>query len=918
MDTYELININIMLGVYTLYLFNIKNMQNYNMFYSFLLFMVISFYFIYNKFYILSGIIFLLSIIHQPNYTIFFDLGLIMIILANLYNYNQLFDIYNIGVIIGIQYSILYLTNIIFKKHIIKKFPMIEIYTRSIIGSNILSWGLFTMSLLFIYTSLHIKNILGYFIIFTQILFNPSNPDKQFRSVPNQVITLIMEIYSKFKEELGNYKKELEINYKSYIVSGNIINKTTELVSKPKYKLELGDQIILPKDSIVPATLFLTSDSNIYISTIQIDGEKNLKLKRNLDQSDIYSFINNQVKNDYVYNDLTNIIRKNAIIKSDKAQGIIVNINHQNIMIPKLFELDKIIRNIELKYVYVTLILFGFNFIFGSLFNDISLFNTINYFMGIQMINPMSISSIIFIILSNISKPYVNYNGKKQMAAALNGKKLIHCSDKTGTLTSNKFHYHQSIFNPKADKSKLKEYIIRCSTNTMIDTNIIPEEEEYFRKLNIKYTGYEKQNDFIIKNNLYKQLFIGFIDHFKASFNLNIEKVHINHTNKSGKLTESKSSKYYVYLLVQCGEEFAMKFNQDNLIPNLPQIYEHCSSSNINIGTGAPRIWYILKSNKIIIEESKLNLMVEQYNANKNDKKKLIELMEQLMSMFIIEYYSAQIMTDEYRENVRDMIKFNKKNSIPFWIITGDNFNASKRISEDLFGSTHASNHVVYLDKNQQLDFINGKLLVDFNSNSIVCYSSESNIKGEIIKKLKQDLEYRVVYTGDGKNDVMALDNADISISFRDNNNEIDNELALVSGLIADSKFWGYYVDKLFNDGIEIRNKLSKGINLLMLKQSSVTGLMIGYYLNSNNLYKNLSEPFDGKIYMGFQILSFLIVVGVLGIKPKEDHLMIVSKLVWISCKNILFNICISWFNLPYAFYFMINLAIMEYYLIKY
>jgi hypothetical protein len=140
------------LGVYTLYLFNIKNMQNYNIFYSFLLFMVTSFYFIYNKFYILSGIIFILSIINQPNYTIFFDIDLIIIILANLYNYNQLFDIYNIGLIIGIQYSILYLTNILFKRHIVKKFPMIEIYTRSIIGSNIISWDyLLYPSYLFIF-----------------------------------------------------------------------------------------------------------------------------------------------------------------------------------------------------------------------------------------------------------------------------------------------------------------------------------------------------------------------------------------------------------------------------------------------------------------------------------------------------------------------------------------------------------------------------------------------------------------------------------------------------------------------------------------------------------------------------------------------------------------------------------------------
>ena len=87
----------------------------------------------------------------------------------------------------------------------------------------------------------------------------------------------------------------------------------------------------------------------------------------------------------------------------------------------------------------------------------------------------------------------------------------------------------------------------------------------------------------------------------------------------------------------------------------------------------------------------------------------------------------------------------------------------------------------------------------------------------------------------------------------------------------------------------EIRNKLTKGIHLLMLKQSSVTGLMIGYYLNSNNLYKNLSEPFDGKIYLAFQIMTFLITVGVLGVKPKQNHLINASSMIWLTCKNILF-----------------------------
>lgn len=893
MDLIELVNINIWLGIYIIALFNIKNIQNYNLFYNFLLFISTSLYFIYNQSYVLTGFVFLCSIISQPNYTIYYDLGLILLIITNLYNYNQLFELNNLILIMGTQYSLLYLTNLIFKKYIKRKFPMIEIYTRSIIGSNVLSWGLFTISLLLVYSSLSIKNILGYFIIFCQYSFNLNNPDKQFRSIPNQVITILMEVYSKFIEELNNYKKELEINYKSYQVVGNYIKNSCEIITKPKYKLELGDIIELKLEDLVPATLFLTSESNIYISTIQIDGEKNLKLKMNIIDSDPYIFINNKVSNDYVYNEHNNIIRKNAVIKSTKASGIIVNINNQNITIPKFFELDKMIKNIEIDFVYVTLILFLLNFIMGSYFTNVNLFNTINYFLGIQMINPMSISSIIFIILSNVNKKYINYNGKKQIVATLNNNRLIHCSDKTGTLTCNKFNYLKSIFNPNADQSKLEEYIIRCSTNTMKDPNIIPEEEEYFRKLKIKYSAYEKHNNLVIKNKNMVQLFIGFIDHYKASFNLNV----IN-------------GKYY--LLVQCGEEFAMRFNDKNSVPNLEQIYQYCLDHNINIQAGAPRIWYILKSNEVKMSQDKFNFIVNKYYDVKNDKEQLIKFMNELLKLFKLEYYSAQIMNDQYRDNVRDMITYNHFNQIPFMIITGDNYSASKRISEDLFGSNQ---NIIYLNKDQQLEFINGKLDLDFKNNFVVCYSSESNIKGDIIKKLKQDDKYRVIYSGDGKNDILALDNADISIGFKDNNDQIDNEISLVSGFIVDNKFWNYYVNNLINDGVEIRNKLAKGIKLLILKQSSITGLMIGYYLNPTNLFSQLSEPFGSREYLMYQILSFLLVIGVLVVKNQKNNIINKNNLIMIATKNIIFNILMSWFNLSYPIYFFINLVVMIYYL---
>ncbi len=948
MDFINLLNINIILAIYIISLFNIKNIHSYNLYFIFISFILFSIYFIYNQSYFLMSILFISTIFNQPNYTIFFDFILIFLLSLNLYLYNyhnnNFIDIYSIFYIIIIQYSILFSTNIFFKKYIKFKYPALEIYTHSIIGSNLFSWSLFTISLFFIYSSLNIKNVLGYFIILCQFFFNPNNPDKQFRSIPNQLITIFMDIYSKFKQEYINYSKEQIINNKIYKIINNNNNNNNN--NKLKYKLEIGDIIELKKDDIVPFTIFINNQENInvYISTIQIDGEKNLKLKKSNPHIDINDFINDNTKNnknninDYIYNDNLHIIRKNAIIKNNViVHGKIININKQNITIPKIFELDSIIKNIELIFLFFTIVLFFFNLFLGFIHHkEFNYQNLIQYFLGIQMINPMSISSIIFIILSNINKNYINYNGKKQIAASFNNNKFInkfiHCSDKTGTLTSNKFNYYTSLFNSNADKSKLNEYIIRCSSNTLTEPNIIPEEEEYFKKLNIHYTHYDKYNGFVIKNNIYKQIFFGFIPHFKAVFSLNLFNNDINDINynnnyindinynnndindinyNNNDINYNKKSKYYI--LIQCGEEYANIMDKN--IPNLEYIYKYCNENNINITSGAPRIWYILKSNEIEFDINTINIIIEKYKEYKNNPKKLIPFINKLLLHFKINYYSCQIMSDEYRLNVRDMIFFNKINNIPFIIITGDNYNASKRISDDL-----KLHNTIFLDKNQQLDFINNSLNIDFVNSNVICFSSEAHIKQNIIKKLKNfnnnnnnnnnnKYKYKIIYSGDGKNDILALDEADISIGFKDNNDEIDDEIMLVSGIIADKNFWNYYINKFMIDGNEIRNKLSKSIKLLIIKQTSVCGMMLGYYIK--NKYEDLSEPFKSSEYLMYQILSFMIIISSFYVNNHKVYYIKNKDLILESIFTLFLNIVFTYFISTYKTLFIINLIIM-------
>lgn len=825
----ELIWISLLTSISFNY-YHIRKIVTKNFSYVILLISSIAYFFMEHHIFPIVGIMFF-AIAHMNKYKTIFLIGEYGLIIALLHQYIQ-FNAFTILVITCMQSIILLLLNVIMKHMLINKYSAVEIYCRNILGSNVITWSLFTLNILAILASWEFKNLLGFMIVSFQYIQNRGQIDKQFRSVPNLIITILVDTITKYCEEYTFRYKELEINDRTY----ERINKADIC---HKYELQIGDIIKLEKHDHVPMTTvpIECDEENIYVSTIQLDGEKQLKLKKVMSMDNALKLIDkfNEHTHDSEYSHHINIIRKDSQTESSFI-GLIIHNNPQLIHRPKLYNLDKIIKQTEYYFAFLTLICI----LIDGLLDKFTMYNLLAYFMNVQMINPMSIMTITLLVLNLVKYKnllgikYISLFGKKQIIDFINKFEInhsvdtinaVHCTDKTGTLTANCMNYHMSHFSKNADKTLLKEYIIRSTSNTKQHKTLIPEETEYFNKLNIEWNNYVDD----IKNN---QLFFGFSTIHRAVVSLN-----------------HKEDNYW-YMLVQSGEDFATKHSN---APNLHDIYDYASSINLDISNGAPRFWYLMTSDDMYFDDDVIhdlsNELVEINNNNsQSDRNKLID---ELLNGRKLHYYSCQIMTDEYRDDVRDLIKFNKNNNIMTVIITGDNKYATERIAHDLGISG------IYMNKKSQIDFIDG--LYDIVSDSLICYESETNLKGMIVNKLREKYNCPVVYSGDGKNDIVALDNADLSIGFMDNTNTIDPELSLVSGIIAKNNFWTSYVSNGFwNYMKNLKNTLHRSYTLLIIKQAIVAGIIFGAMYWSN--FELITDPFSGSYYLIFQLIAFLFV----------------------------------------------------------
>jgi hypothetical protein len=137
-----------------------------------------------------------------------------------------------------------------------------------------------------------------------------------------------------------------------------------------------------------------------------------------------------------------------------------------------------------------------------------------------------------------------------------------------------------------------------------------------------------------------------------------------------------------------------------------------------------------------------------------------------------------------------------------------------------------------------------------------VCYNSERDLKQGLVNFCRRELQVATVFTGDGKNDIDALQSADLGIAFpsvtRENGDiEHDPEVYLAGTIRSDVAFWtGYNTTNslLLTWGSILWSQLWTVSVLLILKQSGTAGINVAAAASTN--FANNQDPYHPMLYL--------------------------------------------------------------------
>jgi magnesium-transporting ATPase (P-type) len=830
---------------------------------------------------IISVLIILLSYLDILNINII-ELIVGSIIVSFIQQNKNIFNFEKIIIFTITQFIILFLLNIFCKKIIIHKYPQYIVLCKSILGSNIIVWFPFTLNIISLLVSCEPRNLLGFFIIGCQIYYNPNNPSKQFRSIPNQLFSLLFEISDMMMNEYKLYLKEKEINYKKITLINNKQIYAYEL--KCYDKIIVSENTYLPEDGI---PISIDNDNKIKFipyKTKQLDGESNIKLAK----IQVEDIINQKNYNgpfrvstsiddpfrvstsiDDPFRASTSIddhiIKKNSEILANCYFIIIKSnntINNNNIINNNF---DKNIKQISLMFIKITILLTSICSIIN--YKNITYENINSYFLNIQMINPMAITTILIFSFNNFNKiKNISIIGLKRsfdfiskyLINKKNNKSNIYgimLTDKTGTITKNKLkiidvHVNNNFKSLEFQRnalSLLSSYII-SSNNKIINGE--EEEEALFNYYKINFINCYEENSITFKKTNYIEsniLDLGFIKSIKA---------HII-------IVMDKSVQTECYMLALANTDF---LKENNVIGVNENIYDEIFNLIPKDIIGAPRFWTISKTKNKILSMNEYNKIINDLEGSKKSKDKNNNINTETIYKYCsnifdnFEYCFTPVMIDEIKDNVNTSVIMNHKRKIRNIMITGDNLQTAQKISsiikfkDTLYLSQIDQNNIIY-------DKTNFEVKNKIGEKDIVCYCVTDEFKGKLVQKFEEIDDAPTLMFGDGHNDKIALNNANFSVGFVDNKGYIDPNISNVSGLVVENDFWTIYSSEIFWENlISLNNIITKCIILLIIKQCYPAGIIMGVMYNSDFTY--LVDPFSIKSYSVYQILAFGLVAS--------------------------------------------------------
>ena len=170
------------------------------------------------------------------------------------------------------------------------------------------------------------------------------------------------------------------------------------------------------------------------------------------------------------------------------------------------------------------------------------------------------------------------------------------------------------------------------------------------------------------------------------------------------------------------------------------------------------------------------------------------------------------LIKDHIRDNAKDIIDYLYKQDVKIKIISGDNPNTLKNIAKQI-----KLNDIKILDCSAITDLELTNNIEEYN-----IFARVSPKQKQVIVKAYQELGHTVGMMGDGVNDVMALKDADFSISVI---SAVESARNVANVILMDDDFG--HIPNIINEGRRVINNIQRTSTLFLIKTCLSVSLTI-------------------------------------------------------------------------------------------
>lgn len=236
------------------------------------------------------------------------------------------------------------------------------------------------------------------------------------------------------------------------------------------------------------------------------------------------------------------------------------------------------------------------------------------------------------------------------------------------------------------------------------------------------------------------------------------------------------------------------------------------------------------------------------------------------------------VLKDNLRKNAKEMFEYFKKQNVNIKIISGDN---AQTVSNVISKSGLSNFKCIDISNMNDDDLRNNVLKYDV-------FARVNPIQKKIIVETLQQNNHFVAMTGDGVNDVLALKQADCSITIKDSTEAAKSVSQIV---LLDNDF--KVIPNIVDEGRRTINNIERSASLFLAKTSYALLLAVIF------VFVNMNYPFEPIQFTLTSCFTIGIPSFILALEPNRDKIK----------GNFLINVLSN--ALPCAFTIVINIIIL-------